>query len=817
MKTCTLCELQIPGDPVTDPAVDGEFCCQGCAAVQRVLDEEGEGHEELAAALAEPETARAGSHVPDDAAETYLAVDGMHCATCETFLETRAGRQAGVYEARASYASDMLKVAYDPEELDAESLPGLVSGTGYRAHEVDDEDRRDASELITAARLLLGGMLSMLLMSWYVLELYPVYLGGTPLYPIHTSGLDLMDFYLWSMSTAVLIVTGYPILRGGYVSLRARQPNMDFLVSLAALSAYCYSAVAVVQGRPEVYFDVTVGVIVLVSLGNYYEDRVKRRATGLLEELSTSRVDTARVRADGGLVETPIEALTPGDEVVVREGERVPIDGTVAEGTAAVTQSFVTGEAIPETRRPGDAVLGGAVVAENGLVVTVGDEATNTLERLTDLVWELQASRGGVQQFAERIVTAFVPVVVLLAAVATALTLLVAPPTAAVLTGLAVLVVSCPCAFGIATPLAIASGVREALARGILIKDGSLFEEAAGADVTVFDKTGTLTTGEMVVHDVHGDGDALARAAAVEQYSDHPVAGAIVSAADSEGFEVCDVETDPRGVVGTVEGDRVTVGHPGLFDGEAWRASSSLDRRVDAIRSRGHVPVVVGWGGDVRAVVEVGDELRDGWTEAVARAAASGSDVVVLTGDHPAAAAPFEENPHVDEVFADVRPEAKAEIVRRLGARGTVTMIGDGTNDAPALAAADVGIAFGNRALTTAAADAVVTSSDLGAIRALSTITDATRGRIRQNLGWALLYNAVAIPVAMAGLLNPAVAAGAMAVSSLVVVGNSARTLVDDDRGHSPQDARRTHSLGAVRSKLARRLHRPHLGAVRNE
>ncbi|MEF8867983.1 MAG: heavy metal translocating P-type ATPase [Haloarculaceae archaeon] len=771
--TCSLCDLPTPDPPVALEGVEGAFCCRGCAAVARTLGD----------AERDPADLDTGPDTDDvDGERAFLAVDGMHCATCEAFVESRAVGCGGVRAADASYASGMVRVVYDDDALSEETLRDRLSGTGYRARAVTDE----ADDGTAAGRILVGGFFGMMTMLWYALFLYPTYVGFEEyvLFDIDGAAGRYLLGNVWLFATVVLGYTGYPILRGAYVSLRAGRPNMDLLVALAAVTAYVYSTGVVMTGGIEVYYDVSVVIVVVVTVGTHYEGRVRERAAGHLTELTEERVEEARRRRAGGTEPVPIADLDPGEEVVVRAGERVPVDGTVAEGTGAVDESLVTGESLPVRRTAGDEVIGGALLADGGLVVEVGENATSTADRLVSTLWSVQSGRGGAQRLADRLAAAFVPLVLAVAAVAVAYALLTgAAPTAAFLTGLAVLVVSCPCALGLATPLAVAAGVRESLERGVVVTSGEVFERAVETDVVVLDKTGTLTTGAMAVGAVHADGtterEVLDRAAAVEQFAEHPVGRAITDRAAPPAATVEGFERHPgRGVSADVDGERVVVGRRELFDAEGWSVPEGLADRAARAAEDGRVPSLVGWGGRARGLVVAGDRPRDGWEAAVADLADAGRRVVVLTGDGEAAARPFRESPHVDETFAGVPPEGKAAVVERLQAEGTVTMVGDGSNDAPALAAADLGIALesGTR-LAADAADVVVTTGELATVPSVFELTRAARGRVRANLGWAFLYNAVAVPLAAVGLINPLFAALAMAASSLLVVANSSRSM----------------------------------------
>ena len=848
MSGCTLCDLPTGDDPHTAPDVDGEFCCRGCLTVARSLDDV-EDLDDL--------DQRRPDATPDeefDGETTFLHVDGMHCATCESFLEMTAGEQDGVAAAEASYATDTIRVDYDPDAVSADELPDRLSVAGYSAS--DRADPADDDDDAVVRFLIGGGFFGMMAMLWYVVFLYPTYFGYDPIVDLGGVSGTYLFAQIWLFASIVLFYTGYPILRGAYVSLRARQPNMDLLVSLAATSSYAYSTLALLVGRTDLYFDVTIAVVLVVTAGNHYESIIKRRATGLLSDLTATGDRTVRTEAGETVA---ADAVDPGDRLLVRPGERVPFDGTVAEGTAAVDEALVTGESLPTTKREGDPVRGGTVVTDSPVVVEVGEDAANTLDTLVRLLWEIQSSRSGVQRLVDRLATAFVPLVVAVAAVGAGATLaLGSAPIDAALVGLTVLIVSCPCALGLATPLAVAAGIRDAAKRGIVVVSDAVFESATEVDTVVLDKTGTLTDGEMRLLDATAaEGTPVERvrerAAAVERASIHPVAEAVVAgvlgdaderpatdggraaddaatdagrAADDAGREADDAATDgdraaddaatdggaaaaadatgdeaatddvgaldgpsaadvdvfDRGVAGRVDGNEVVVGHPDCFDERGWPVSDRLCEAGATARDRGNVPVYVGWEGRVRGVLSVGDEVRDGWEGVVTDLDADGRRVVVLTGDAPAAAKRFADHPAIDEVFAEVPPEAKAETVRRLGADGSVAMVGDGSNDAPALAAADLGVSIASGTdLAADAADAVLLKDRLSAVPELFAVTRGTNRRLKQNLGWAFVYNAVAIPLALSGVLNPLLAALAMASSSILVVTNSARAVYKDD------------------------------------
>ena len=823
---CTLCDLPTAGVDVTD-GDDNEFCCTGCRGVYETL---GDVDVDADAVAARRETATTDEtpSVPADHDATFLEVDGMHCATCEAFIETVATQTEGVSAASASYVTDTVRVDHDPATVSTADLTETVSGLGYSAYDREDAFSRRRADDLATARLAIGVLVGMAVMLQYIVLIYPTYFAF-PFYNQRT--LEYLDqamasssgtyffIVLGVLTTIVLFVTGRPILRGAYVSARTRSPNMDLLVAIAALSAYLYSTLAVAfLESPSIYYDVTVAIVVVVTVGNHYESSIKSRATELLSDLTAVQVDTARrledrATADGdeseSATEVPIDDLAPGDYVLVRAGERVPVDGEAIDGDAAVDESVVTGESLPVRKTPGDIVVGGSVVADGSLVVAVGPDASSSLDRVAELVWDLQSGTHGVQKLADRLATVFVPVVLTVAAgVAVVNLALGAGVAAAMLVALTVLIVSCPCALGLATPLAVAAGLRDALERSIVVFDDTVFERIRGADTVVFDKTGTLTTGEMRVVDRDVDDDLLALAAALESRSAHPVGeaiaaagagGSVAAAADPSGQARTDgagvaaestqsdesvpivdaFESHPRGVSGIVDGTEVVVGHPGLFNERGWRVPTAVSEAITAARDVGRVPVAVGRDGAASGVIVVGDELRPGWAETLSSLAAADVDVVVLTGDDARAATVFREHDAVTEVFAGVPPEGKAETVERLKGRGRTVMVGDGTNDAPALAAADLGIALGGgTAMAADAADVAVVDDDLASVETVFELSRAAGRRVKANIGWAFCYNAIAIPLAVTGLLNPLFAAVAMGLSSLLVVTNSSRPLL---------------------------------------
>lgn len=795
MAECTLCELAVEEQPITAPDVEGEFCCRGCLEVARLVGDNEETDLSISAIRERATNENPELSVPDGAETAYLSVDGMHCQTCEGFIELLAEEEDGVHEARASYATEMLRVVYDPDETDRDALAEAVSRLGYRASGPDEDDDSLRSRVeFDKYRAVLAAVVMMPVLIPYILFIYPVYLGIYPESFLYGTTIEAMVFgplAVWS--TLILIGLGYPIFRGAYVSLRVGRPNMDVLIAIAVLAAYGYSMATFLAGGRDPYFDVAVMVLGVVTIGNHVESRVKRAALGNRTELTDSRASEAR-RMVGDTTETiDIDACEPGDRLLVKPGERIPVDGTIAEGTAAIDEALVTGESVPQRKSTGDEVLGGSVLTDSAIVVEVGPDATSTIDRLVELLWSVKSSDSGVQRLVNRFAVVFVPLVVTLAVLTTVGWLALGnAPSAALLAGVSVLVISCPCSLGIATPLALAAATRDAADNRMLVLNETVLERVDDSDIVVFDKTGTLTTGKMELADVVGDDEdeVLAMAAAVERRSSHPIAAAIDAAAPPTTRSVAEFARADRTVSALVDDTRVVVGHPDSFGAE-WTTPRAIENAVLEAYESGTHPTAVAWDGEVRGLVTVRDTPREGWAEVVSDLAAADREIVVLTGDDERMTGMFASHPDVDQVFSGVRPESKGAIVRGLCERGTTTMVGDGTNDAPALASADLGVAVASGTeIAIEAADAVVMDDRLEAVPELFSLAGATRGRIKQNLVWAGAYNAVAIPLAITGLITPLLAALMMAISSLIVVYNSKRRLIDDSDQSMPSGDR---------------------------
>ena len=575
------------------------------------------------------------------------------------------------------------------------------------------------------------------------------------------------------LTSIMIFYVAIPIFRGAWVGFRTGILNMDNLLAIAILSAYGFSIGQLYLGTLELYFDVAATIIAVVTIGRYLERDAKEKATSALAEIMDSWTPLARVNRDGSLQKVTIDELYPAEHIIVHQGELIPADGIIVEGQCAVDESLMTGEPFPVKRASGDRVLGGTHNVEGSLVIEVGHVVESQLDNLARVLWNAQSTSGSVLNLGDRVARFFVPIVLVLAlAVGLWFYANGASTGTALLASLATLIVSCPCTFGLAIPLTTAVGVNVALRNGIIIANGEAFEKARQIDTIAIDKTGILSTANMSVSHVTGPPEVPEYAAAVERLSPHPIAEAIARMDSS--YEAQDIEIHPgKGAVAQVESHRVAVGSKSLFTMLGWELPAHLIA-TDSLQA---VNSYVGWDGEIFGVITTQDQPRANWAQTVDRLRKQ-ARTVLLTGAE--SAGDFEDK--FDEIFCGIPPEGKAAVIRQLKTRGVVVMIGDGSNDAPSLAEADLGIAFGApTALAADAADVIIPGNRLDRIFTTFDILRTIRRRIRQNLVWALLYNAIAIPVAVSGILNPLFAALAMSSSSLLVIWNSSRRLGEID------------------------------------
>jgi P-type Cu+ transporter len=719
---------------------------------------------------------------------TDLELAGMSCASCASRVERGLNQLEGV-NATVNFALARAHVEHGPDVL-VDDLVGVVQSAGYRARVVAAADsapgaghdshtgRADHAghgdhmdhepgpgllvRLIGSAVLALPVVLVSMVMTW------------------HFTGWEWLAL---ALTTPIVFWGAYPFHRAALSNARHGSSTMDTLVSLGTLAAYLWSAVAVVSGAGHVYFEVAAAVTVFLLAGRYVETRAKRSAGAALRALLSLGAKDVTVLRDGVESRVPVSDLAVGETFVVRPGERVATDGSVVEGSSALDTSAMTGEAVPVDVRAGDEVLGGSVNTYGRLLARATKVGTDTqLAQMGRLVAQAQNGKASAQRLADRVSAVFVPVVLAISALTLIAWLAAGSSAAPAFTAaVAVLVIACPCALGLATPTAILVGTGRGAQLGIVFKDPRALESVTRVDTVVLDKTGTVTIGAMTVAGVEPrpgeDADSLlAHAAAVEAASEHPVAAAIVAAARERRVPISAVDdfaNEPGiGVSGLVGGTRVTVSREAA-------GPSSVAGGGPSAGDGPHTAVEVAWDGRVRGTIRLADTVKPTSASAVARLKAMGLTVVLLTGDRPAAAQQVADEVGIERagVIAGVLPTQKAEVVRRLQSEGRrVAMVGDGVNDSVALAAADIGMAIGTGTdAAIEAADVTLVRGDLQTVPQALRLASRTIRVIKQNLFWAFGYNIAAIPLAALGLLNPMIAGAAMAASSVLVVSNSLR------------------------------------------
>jgi P-type Cu+ transporter len=746
-------------------------------------------------------------------ARITIPVVGMTCASCVGRVERAVEKVPGVLDVTVNLGTEKSTVEYLAGEVDVGTLERAIEGAGYGVVREEETSVEDAHE--REYRKLEGNfLLAVALTALILLGSLPQMLGlAVPV------SMTLLNFGLLALATPVQFWAGWRFYEGAWAALRHGQANMNTLVALGTSAAYLYSAVAtlapgLLAGRADVYFDTSSLIITLVLLGRLLEARTKGRTNEAIKKLAGLQARTARVvrgQGPGEDVDVPVEEVEVGDLLLVRPGEKVPVDGVVLAGESAVDESMITGESIPVSKREGDEVIGATVNKTGSFrfrATKVGSETA--LAQIIRMVEQAQGSKAPIQRLADRISAIFVPVVILIATMTFFVWLWLGPEPAfthALLNFVAVLIIACPCAMGLATPTSIMVGTGKGAQRGILVKGGEALEEAHKLTTVVLDKTGTLTRGEPRLTDVipldglSGD-ELLVVAAAAERRSEHPLGEAIVAGAMDRGLDVPEPETfdapTGRGVRATVSGKTVLVGSRKLMD-ESGVPEDGLASRFEELTASGKTPMFVAVDGEVAGLVAVADVVREESKEAVDLLRRMGLEVVMLTGDNGRTAESVAGELGIERVLAEVMPENKEGEIRKLQKEGkVVAMVGDGINDAPALARADVGVAIGTGTdVAMEAADLTLISGDVRGVARAIRLSKATIRNIKQNLFWAFAYNVALIPVAAGvlyplfaagtvpealrhflgeyGFLDPVLAAAAMALSSVTVVSNALR------------------------------------------
>ncbi|GAB3694659.1 heavy metal translocating P-type ATPase [Saccharopolyspora tripterygii] len=720
-----------------------------------------------------------------------LAISGMTCASCANRIERKLNKLDGV-AASVNYATEKAQVTAS-EEVDPQRLVEVVEAAGYGAALPTAEPREDEPADALRQRLL-GSLL---------LSIPVVLLSMVPAWQF--------TYWQWIslvLAAPVVLVGGWPLHKAALVNLRHGAATMDTLVSMGTLAAFAWSLYALLLGNAgmpgmthpftltiergdatsSIYLEVAAAVTTFVLAGRYFEARAKRRAGAALRALLELGAKDVAVLRGGDEVRVPTDQLVVGDRFVVRPGEKIATDGVVEEGGSAVDASMLTGESVPVEVGPGDAVVGATVNAGGRLVVRATQIGSGTqLSQMARMVEEAQTGKAQIQRLADRVSAVFVPIVIGLALLTLAGWLLAgAPATAAFTAAVAVLIIACPCALGLATPTALLVGTGRGAQLGVLIKGPEVLESTRRIDTVVLDKTGTVTTGRMQLLDAHtAEGTArdevLRVAGAVENASEHPIARAITTGARQQVGELPEVvefaNLEGLGVRGVVEGRAVLAGRAALLEQWGLHLDGPLAEAKASAEADGKTAVVLAWDGAVRAVLVVADTVKPTSQQAISQLRELGLTPVLLTGDNAAVAGAVAAQVGITEVIAEVMPADKVEVVTRLQGEGkAVAMVGDGVNDAAALAQADLGLSMGTGTdIAIEAGDLTLVRGDLRAAVDAIRLSRRTLTTIRGNMFWALAYNVAALPLAAAGLLNPMIAGAAMAFSSLFVVSNSLR------------------------------------------
>ena len=717
-----------------------------------------------------------------------FAITGMTCAACATRIEKGLQKLPGVYVANVNLATEKAVVEYNSSELTIAEMQAKVKQLGYEAHKMEDgqgadreKDLREAEISNQKKRFLLSAVLSFPLLLAMISHSFGVFHGFSSFF--------MQPMVQLLLATPVQFIVGWPFYRGAYNALRNGSANMDVLVALGTSSAYLFSLANMFTGKADLYFETSAVLITLIILGKLLEARAKGQTSAAIKALMGLQAKTARVVRDGEEIDIPIENVVVGDVLIVRPGEKIPVDGVIVEGNSTIDESMLTGESLPVDKKIGDEVVGATLNKFGAFKFEARKVGRDTaLAQIVRIVEEAQGSKAPIQRFADVVSGYFVPAVVAIAVITFCVWYFVLDQgnfTRALINFTAVMVIACPCALGLATPTSIMVGTGKGAESGILIKGAEHLENAQKLTTIILDKTGTITKGQPEVTNViamtgFSDSTVVQAAASVEKSSEHPLAQAIVKYGQKSAAAFTEVEdfaaTPGHGVQGRLDGKIVLVG-TNKFMQENNIDLASASKQKEQLEQQGKTVMLVAIDQVLAGMIAVADTVKETSAQAIAELRLLGIDVWMITGDNARAAKTIADSVGIQNVLAEVLPEHKAEKVAALKKEGRVVgMVGDGINDAPALATADVGFAIGTGTdVAIEAADITLMRGDLMGVVAAIRLSKATIRNIKQNLFWALFYNALGIPIAAAGFLSPILAGGAMAFSSVSVVTNALR------------------------------------------
>lgn len=805
MPKCDHCLLEFPDRDTVKAEIKGSskiFCCNGCAGIYSFINSEGLDRfynerkwEEAGQAFSmfnneidiKPFEVMIRDAEIEGIKEIDVFIDGIRCASCVWLNEKILGRTEGVEYARLNYATHKARIHWDPLKTTLEKILKRIVSIGYQPKPYSESEHFIARKAETRDLLIRFGTAAFLASQ---LMIY-----SAALYAGYFQGMDfkiqkLLEVIAMLLTIPAIFYSGAPFFSGALRGLKHFSFNMDFLIATGAGSAFFYSVYQMFSGG-EVYFDTAVMIITLILLGRYIEALAKGRASETIERLSELTPKEARVIKDssGEAVLMAVASIKKGDFILIKPGERVPLDGVVKSGESEVDEAVLTGESKPVGKIVGAPVIGGTMNLFGSLTVEVSKTANETvLAGIIRAVEDAQAKKPRIQNIADVVVGYFVPAIILIA-VATALYYLVSgrPAHFAIMTGISVIVIACPCSLGLATPLAVMVFTLRASAKGILIRGGEVIENSARVNNVVFDKTGTITQGKPQLKDVLVLDNSLRRddciswASAIESLSEHSLGKAVCDADNSlERHEVSAFKAVPgEGVEGVIKGRKVYIGNRRrmINSGVTGAGIKACDERARFFEAKGDTVIFMSWDGRLRAAFVISDMLRPEAASALAELKRMGLAVSMVSGDNSQTTSSIAETVGIKDAMSEVSPVGKKDFLETLHSSGKKTlMAGDGINDAPALTASSVGVAMGRGTdIAMESSDAVLVRNDLNLVPYFIKLSRRAYSIIKQNVFWAFFYNIVAIPLAVAGILHPIVAAGAMAASSLFVVFNSLR------------------------------------------